>query len=164
MRFKGVFLLLAVCVFCICGTLQAESTLSAAAPESVQTVAAPAVAESDNQQSSAADAQGESETPQQEESEYFNMGNIGSFFPLILIAFMIFLMFRASKKQQRQRMEMLDKIVKGSKVMLNSGVMGKVSEVREKEFLVEIAENVKVLVIREGVTLIEDEPKKEDKK
>jgi preprotein translocase subunit YajC len=77
---------------------------------------------------------------------------------------MIFLMFRASKKQQRQRMEMLDKIVKGSKVMLNSGVMGKVSEVREKEFLVEIAENVKVLVIREGVTLIEDEPKKEDKK
>ena len=161
MRFKGVFLLLAVCVFCICGTLQAESTLSAAAPESVQTVAAPAVAESDNQQSSAADAQGESETPQQEESEYFNMGNI---VPLILIAFMIFLMFRASKKQQRQRMEMLDKIVKGSKVRLNSGVMGKVSEVREKEFLVEIAENVKVLVIREGVTLIEDEPKKEDKK
>ena len=164
MRFKGVFLLLTVAGFCVCGTLQAESTLSAAAPASGQTVSAPAAAESDNQQSSAPDAQSEPDAPQQEESEYFNMGNIGSFFPLILIAFMIFLMFRASKKQQRQRMEMLDKIVKGSKVMLNSGVMGKVSEVREKEFLVEIAENVKVLVIREGVTLIEDEPKKEDKK
>ena len=89
---------------------------------------------------------------------------MANMFPLLIIVVMIFILFRANKKQQRQRQEMLNKIVKGSKVMLNSGVMGKVSEVREKEFLVEIAENVKVLVIREGVTLIEDEPKKEDKK
>ena len=41
--------------------------------------------------------------------------------------------------------------------MLNSGIFGKVSEVREKEFLVEIADNVKVLVLRDAVTLIEEE-------
>ncbi len=79
------------------------------------------------------------------------------FLPLIIIAVMIFLMFRASKKQQKQHQEMLDRIVKGSKVVLNSGVLGKVSEVREKEFLVEIAENVKVLVLRDTVTLIEED-------
>ena len=81
---------------------------------------------------------------------------MANLFPLLIIAVMIFILFRANKKQQRQRQEMLNKIVKGSKVMLNSGVMGKVSEVREHEFLVEIAENVKVLVIRDGVTLIEE--------
>ena len=67
------------------------------------------------------------------------------------------MLFRASKKQQKQHQEMLDKIVKGSKVVLNSGVLGKVAEVREKEFLVEIADNVKVLVLRDTVTLIEEE-------
>ncbi|MBE6357872.1 MAG: preprotein translocase subunit YajC [Lentisphaerae bacterium] len=87
---------------------------------------------------------------------------MANMFPLLIIVVMIFILFRANKKQQRQRQEMLNKIVKGSKVMLNSGVMGKVSEVREHEFLVEIAENVKVLVIRDGVTLIEE--KNEEKK
>ena len=77
--------------------------------------------------------------------------------PFIIIAVMIFLMFRANKKQQKQHQEMLNKIVKGSKVVLASGVLGKVSEVREREFLVEIAENVKVLVMRDNVVLIEEE-------
>ena len=47
--------------------------------------------------------------------------------------------------------------------MLNSGVLGKVVEVREKEFLVEIAENVRVLVVKNGVTPMEEE-KADDKK
>ena len=85
------------------------------------------------------------------------MGNLSGFFPLLIIGVMIFFMFRANKKQQRQRQEMLDRIVKGTKVMLNSGVFGKVVEVREKEFLVEIAENVRVLVIREGVTIVDEQ-------
>lgn len=163
MKFKGVFPVLLIAVSCISGRVQAESTLSAATPEQIEVASEAAASDSRQQQTSAAEPESDSGAPQ-EEREWFNMGNIGSFFPLILIAFMIFLMFRANKKQQRQRMEMLNKIVKGSKVMLNSGVIGKVYEVREKEFLVEIAENVRVLVIREGVNLIEDEPKKEDKK
>ena len=163
-KFRGVFLAVILSVSGMCSALRAESTLTAAAPEQIRQGDVPAAAEvKDTQQSTAAAVQNTGHAPQQE-SEWFKMGNIGNFFPIILIAAMIFLMFRANKKQQRQRMEMLDKIVKGSKVMLNSGVMGKVSEVREKEFLVEIAENVKVLVIREGVTLIEDDAKKEEKK
>ena len=48
--------------------------------------------------------------------------------------------------------------------MLNSGVLGKVVEVREKEFLVEIADNVRVLVVKNGVTPVEEEAPAEDKK
>ena len=85
------------------------------------------------------------------------------FLPIILIIVVFyFFIFRGNKKQQQKRQEALDRTVKGTRVMLNSGVLGKVVEVREKEFLVEIAENVRVLVVKNGVTPIEEEA--EDKK
>lgn len=90
-------------------------------------------------------------------------GGLMDFLPIILIivAFYFFI-FRGNKKQQQKRQEALDRTVKGTRVMLNSGVLGKVVEVREKEFLVEIAENVRVLVVKNGVTPLEEEA--EDKK
>ena len=90
-------------------------------------------------------------------------GGLMDFLPIILIivAFYFFI-FRGNKKQQQKRQEALDRTVKGTRVMLNSGVLGKVVEVREKEFLVEIAEDVRVLVVKNGVTPIEEEA--EDKK
>ena len=75
---------------------------------------------------------------------------------IIIVVFYIFI-FRGNKKQQQKRQEALDRIVKGAPVMLNSGVFGKVVEVREKEFLVEIADNVRVLVIKNGVNPVEEE-------
>ena len=90
-------------------------------------------------------------------------GGFMDFLPIILIIVVFyFFIFRGNKKQQQKRQEALDRTVKGTRVMLNSGVLGKVVEVREKEFLVEIAENVRVLVVKNGVTPIEEEA--EDKK
>lgn len=92
-------------------------------------------------------------------------GGFMDFLPIILIivAFYFFI-FRGNKKQQQKRQEALDRTVKGTRVMLNSGVLGKVVEVREKEFLVEIADNVRVLVIKNGVTPVEEEAPAADKK
>lgn len=113
--------------------------------------AAPAnsAAQTEMVQSSA--TQGEA-APQQKKD-----GWTGMLLPILLIVVMIFFFSRANKKQQQKRMEMLDRIVKGSRVLLNSGVYGKVVEVKEKEFLVEIAENVKVLVIKNGIASVEEE-------
>ena len=82
-----------------------------------------------------------------------------SFIPLILIfAVMMFFMSRSQKKQQQKRQEMLDRIVKGSKVLLQSGMMGTVTEVKEKTFSVEIADKVVVEVVVNGIAeLIEPE-------
>ncbi len=75
-----------------------------------------------------------------------------SFIPLILIfVVMMFFMSRSQKKQQQKRQEMLDRIVKGSRVLLQSGMMGTVTEVKEKSFLVEIADKVVVEVVTNGV-------------
>ena len=92
-------------------------------------------------------------------------GGIMDFLPIILIivAFYFFI-FRGNKKQQQKRQEALDRVVKGTRVMLNSGVYGQVVEVREKEFLVEIADNVRVLVIKNGVNPVEEEAPVADKK
>ena len=83
--------------------------------------------------------------------------------PILLIVGMIFLFSRANKKQQRQRQEMLDKIVKGSKVLLQSGVYGKVVEDRGNDLLIEIAENVRVLVVKAGIANVETEDNGEKK-
>ena len=65
----------------------------------------------------------------------------------------------AAKKPQKKSalMEMLDRIVKGTRVMLTNGVYGKIIEVRETTFIVEVAENVRVEVIKNGIASNEDE-------
>ena len=74
---------------------------------------------------------------------------------IIIFVVMIFFMNRSQKKQMAKRQEMMDKITKGTGVWLNSGIYGKVAEVREDSFMVEIAENVKVRVNKAGVANID---------
>lgn len=140
MKFKSIILGLVICGACYCSAADAQVSAAPAAAAEVQS-AAPVAKKAAPQQSS-----------------WKSM-----IVPVALIVVMIFLFSRANKKQQRQRQEMMNKIVKGSKVLLNSGVYGKIVEVRENEFLVEIAENVRVLVIKEGIARIEEEKKEEAK-
>ena len=82
---------------------------------------------------------------------------------LIVIVFMFF-MNRSQKKQQQKRQEMIDRLVKGTPVLLASGIRGVIDEVRENEFVVEIAPNVKITVVKNGVAEVEAEAKAEEKK
>ena len=148
MNFKKLFLMLSVCGSLVCA---AEATVENAP------AAAPAPAAAQTAAPAAENAPAAQPKAQQQGSWK------GMIVPILLIVGMIFLFSRANKKQQRQRQEMMNKIVKGSKVLLNSGVFGKIVEVRENEFLVEIAENVRVLVIKEGIARIEEEKKEEAK-
>ena len=74
---------------------------------------------------------------------------------------MFFLMSRSYKKQQQKREEMLDSIVKGTEVMLASGIYGKVSAVQDKILTIEIADRVFVKVNRAGIhdVIVPEEPK-----
>lgn len=83
---------------------------------------------------------------------------------IIVFAVMIFFMMRSQKKQQQKRQEMLDKIIKGSRVLLNSGMLGTVAEVREKTFVVEIADKVQVEVVKNGVADVVEEQAAAEKK
>ena len=84
---------------------------------------------------------------------------------------MFWMMSRSNKKQQQKREELLDSIVKGTEVMLASGIYGTVTAVQDKIFTVEIADKVFVKVNRAGIhdvirpeAAAHAEEKKEEKK
>ncbi|MBQ7206544.1 MAG: preprotein translocase subunit YajC [Lentisphaeria bacterium] len=89
-----------------------------------------------------------------------------SFMPIIIIMVVfMFFMSRSQKRQQQKRQEMIDRIAKGTKVLLAGGVRGVIDEVREDEFVVEIASGVKIRVVKNGVAEVEvEEAKAEEKK
>jgi len=70
---------------------------------------------------------------------------------LVVLGVMFFFTFRSQKKQQQKRQQMLDTIVKGTRVMLNNGIYGTVTEVKDKTYMVEIADKVVVEVLKSGV-------------
>ena len=84
---------------------------------------------------------------------------------------MFWMMSRSNKKQQQKREELLNSIVKGTEVMLASGIYGTVSAVQDQIFTVEIADRVFVKVNRAGIHDVirpeadaKAEEKKEEKK
>ncbi|MBQ4337777.1 MAG: preprotein translocase subunit YajC [Lentisphaeria bacterium] len=90
-------------------------------------------------------------------------GGLMGMLPIFIIfGVMIFFMMRSQKKQQQKREQMLSKIAKGTKVVLASGFLGTIAEVREKTFLVEIANNVRVEVVQAGIgdVIPEEAPEK----
>ncbi|ARE38498.1 Preprotein translocase subunit [Rhodovulum sp. P5] len=78
------------------------------------------------------------------------MGAFGSFVPLILIfAIMYFLLIRPQQKKMKEHKAMVDSLRRGDQVVTQGGLIGKVSKVKDDEEVeVEIAEGVKVRVIR----------------
>ncbi|MBS1371670.1 MAG: preprotein translocase subunit YajC [Lentisphaeria bacterium] len=70
---------------------------------------------------------------------------------LVVLGVMFFFTFRSQKKQQQKRQQMLDTIAKGTRVMLNTGMFGTIVEVKDKSYMVEIADKVIVEVVKNGV-------------
>ncbi|MGZ3215840.1 preprotein translocase subunit YajC [Paracoccus sp. T5] len=71
------------------------------------------------------------------------------FIPLILIfAIMYFLMIRPQQKRLKAHREMVASVKKGDQVVTQGGILGKVSAVRDEELEVEIAQGVRVRVLR----------------
>ena len=82
----------------------------------------------------------------------------------IIIVAMFFLSVRANKKQKARQQEMLNKLVKGTKVILNSGIIGTIAEVKEDHIKVEIAANCVIQILPASVMQILDETQKESDK
>ena len=82
-------------------------------------------------------------------------GAIAQFLPLILIfAIMYFLLIRPQQKKMKEHQNMVAALRKGDQVVTQGGVIGKVSHVSDDELKVEIADGVKVRVVRSTVTQV----------
>ncbi|ALJ37169.1 preprotein translocase subunit YajC [Azospirillum brasilense] len=81
---------------------------------------------------------------------------IVQFLPLILIFVVFyFLLIRPQQKKMKEHKGMLESIRRGDRVVTGGGIIGTVTKVGpEDELQVEIAENVRVRVMRSTVNLV----------
>ena len=79
-------------------------------------------------------------------------GGLVSFIPIIAIfAIFYFLIILPQNKRVKQHRNMLEELVRGDEVVTNGGVIGKVTKVDEDELTVQIAEGVKIKVVKSMV-------------
>jgi preprotein translocase subunit YajC len=84
------------------------------------------------------------------------MGTLG-FFAVFMVVFFLFII-KPQRNKEKARKLMLTTLKKGDRVMTNGGVFGRISETKEKYFLIKISNpDVKIQVSREYVTLAEQE-------
>lgn len=68
--------------------------------------------------------------------------------PIGLLVIFYFLLIRPQQRRQKQHREMVEGVKKGDTVVTNGGLIGKVVKPGEKELTVEIAEGVRVRLVR----------------
>jgi preprotein translocase subunit YajC len=79
----------------------------------------------------------------------------------ILGVMFYFLMIRPQQKQRKEQENMLKNLKTGDKVVLTSGILGIIANVKEKTVTLKVADNVKIEVLRSsisGVTKSSEEP------
>ena len=80
---------------------------------------------------------------------------ITSFVPLILIfAIMYFLLIRPQQKKLKDHKAMVAALRKGDQVVTQGGIIGKVYKAGETEVEVDIADGVRVRVVRSTITQV----------
>ncbi len=84
------------------------------------------------------------------------------FIPMIVIMYL--LMIKPQQKKQREQQEMLKKLKVGDRVVTTGGIYATILAVREKTFLVKIAENTKVEISRSSVAVMVNEEEGETQK
>lgn len=71
--------------------------------------------------------------------------------PIFLLLIMMFFLFRSQKKQADQRKEMIKRIKVGDEVVTNGGIKAVVTKVKDKTFMVKVAEKVEIEIVQSGI-------------
>lgn len=74
-----------------------------------------------------------------------------------LIAIFYFFMIRPQQKRQKEIQKAREALKAGDKVMTAGGIYGKVKEVSEKYFVIEVAENTRIRVAKDSIYPAADE-------
>lgn len=83
----------------------------------------------------------------------------------IAIGFMFYMQIRAQRRKDKERKEMLGNIKTGDRVLFSGGIIGVITNAKDKTFTIRVADNTKIQVLRAAVTSVlksEDLPDKAD--
>lgn len=81
------------------------------------------------------------------------------FLGLMIVVFYFF-MIRPQQKKQKQVQQFRENLKKGDKVVTIGGIHGKISDVQEGTFTIEIADNVKITIEKAAVAIDGNDTKK----
>ena len=86
------------------------------------------------------------------------LGSAGQFLPLVLIfGVFYFLLIRPQQQKAKETKRMLAEVKRGDRVVTGGGIIGTVTKPprpEDREIEVEIAPNVRVVVLRETITAV----------
>ncbi len=74
--------------------------------------------------------------------------------PIVIFAVMLFFLFRSQSKENKKKQKMLEEIKSGDRVVTICGIHGVIANVKEKTFMLKIADNVKVEINKSGVASV----------
>ncbi len=86
---------------------------------------------------------------------------------IAMIAIFYFLVLRPMKKQEEDRKQRMNSLKRGDKIVLTGGLLGRISKIEpdDEVVVVELAEKVKVRVLKKDIADLESNAlKKDDKK
>lgn len=75
-------------------------------------------------------------------------------FPVLIFVVFYFMLIRPQQKKQKETQKMLESLRSGDKVVTTSGILGTVTNVKEKTVIVRIADNVKVELLRSAIQTV----------
>lgn len=73
---------------------------------------------------------------------------------IIVMAAMMFFMFRSQSKRQKELRAMIAALAKGDEIVTNGGMAGRVDDVGDSFLTLEIAPNVKVKLQKSAVSMV----------
>ncbi len=86
--------------------------------------------------------------PLQEQAQ----GSLGGIFMILALIFVFyFFMIRPQQKRQKEIRKQREALEKGHNIVTAGGIHGKITEVRERQFIVEIDKGVKITVEKDSV-------------
>ena len=86
---------------------------------------------------------------QEQQSPMFMFGWLA-----IMVVLFYFMLIRPQQRREKERRALMDSIKTGDRVVFGGGVMGMIANVKEKTYVIKIADNVKVEVLRSAVTQV----------
>jgi preprotein translocase subunit YajC len=83
-----------------------------------------------------------------------NMEQIGQFLPMLLIIVVIyFFMIRPQMKKAKDHKKFVEELKKGDKVITLSGIHGKIVDLNDSTFLIEVESGTKIRFEKSAVSL-----------
>jgi preprotein translocase subunit YajC len=79
----------------------------------------------------------------------------------VMMAFMVaifyFVMIRPQRRREKERKALIEAVKSGDRVLLTSGIIGEIANVKDKTLIVLIAEKTKIEVLKSAVSQVLDE-------